>query len=177
VCRTITPAAPITSRTQTFAAAYRGAGRPEAALVLDRLLDRAARRLAMDPAELRRRNLVPPEAMPFATGLNLSRRACRSSTTAAVTIRPRSNALLAHLDYAHWRKEQAARRGSARPLGIGLSAYVEGTGLGPFEGAAVTVDPSGVVFVDVGVGAQGQAHETTLAQIARERASACRSSA
>ena len=150
---------------KTFAAAYRGAGRPEAALVLDRLLDRAARRLAMDPAELRRRNLVPPEAMPFATGLTY-RDGVPIVYDGGADYPAAFDALLARLDYPHWRKEQAARRGSARPLGIGLSAYVEGTGLGPFEGAAVTVDPTGVVFVDVGVGAQGQAHETTLAQIA-----------
>ena len=74
--------------------------------------------------------------------------------------------LLAALDYAGWRAEQAKRRGSARPIGIGLCAYVEGTGLGPFEGADVRVDPDGTVFVHLGVCAQGQGHETTLAQIA-----------
>jgi carbon-monoxide dehydrogenase large subunit len=78
-------------------------------------------------------------------------------------------ALLDRLDYAGWRREQARRRGTARPIGIGLSLYVEGTGIGPFEGAEVTVDPGGAVFLDVGVGAQGQAHETTLAQICAER--------
>ncbi len=149
---------------KTFAGAYRGAGRPEAALVLDRLLDRAARRLGLDPAELRRRNLVRREEMPFATGLTYR-------DGVPITYDPGDyvaafDALLARLDWAAWRKEQAARRGSTRPLGLGISAYVEGTGIGPFEGADVSVDPSGDVFVDLGVGAQGQAHETTLAQIA-----------
>ena len=149
---------------KTFAAAYRGAGRPEAALVLDRLLDRAARRLGLDPAELRRRNLVRREQMPFATGLTYR-------DGVAITYDPADyvaafDALLERLDWTAWRKEQAARRGSPRPLGLGISAYVEGTGIGPFEGADVSVDPSGEVFVDIGVGAQGQAHETTLAQIA-----------
>ncbi|HEY2995996.1 MAG TPA: xanthine dehydrogenase family protein molybdopterin-binding subunit [Methylomirabilota bacterium] len=149
---------------KTFAAAYRGAGRPEAALVMDRLLDRAARRLGLDPAELRRRNLIRREEMPFATGL-----AYRDGV--AITYDPADyvaafDALLARLDWTGWRKEQAERRGGARPLGLGVSAYVEGTGLGPFEGADVSIDPSGDVIVDVGVGAQGQAHETTLAQIA-----------
>jgi carbon-monoxide dehydrogenase large subunit len=149
---------------KTFGAAYRGAGRPEAALVLDRLLDRAARRLGLDPAELRRRNLVRREQMPYATGL-----AYRDGV--AITYDPADylaafDALLERLDWAGWRKEQAARRGGPRPVGLGVSAYVEGTGIGPFEGAEVSVDPAGVVFVDVGVGAQGQAHETTLAQIA-----------
>jgi len=149
---------------KTFAGAYRGAGRPEAALVLDRLLDRAARRLGLDPAELRRRNLVRREEMPFATGLTYR-------DGVAITYDPGDyvaafDALLARLDWPAWRKEQAARRGSPRPLGLGVSAYVEGTGIGPFEGADVSVDPSGDVLVDLGVGAQGQAHETTLAQIA-----------
>jgi carbon-monoxide dehydrogenase large subunit len=149
---------------KSFGAAYRGAGRPEAALVLDRLLDRAARRLGLDPAELRRRNLVRRDEMPYRTGLTYR-------DGVPITYDPADyvaafDALLERLDYAGWRKEQAARRGGPRPLGLGVSAYVEGTGLGPFEGADVSVDPGGVVFVDVGVGAQGQAHETTLAQIA-----------
>ena len=149
---------------KTFGAAYRGAGRPEAALVLDRLLDRAARRLGIDPAELRRRNLVRRDEMPYATGL-------RYRDGVAITYDPADyvaafDALLARLDWDAWRKEQAARRDSARPIGLGVSAYVEGTGIGPFEGADVSIDPSGDVIVDVGVGAQGQAHETTLAQIA-----------
>jgi carbon-monoxide dehydrogenase large subunit len=148
---------------KSFGAAYRGAGRPEAALVLDRLLDRAARAIAMDPAAFRRHNLIRREQMPYATGLTYR-------DGVAITYDPADyvaafDALLDRLDYAGWRKEQFARRTSARPIGLGLSAYVEGTGIGPFEGADVSVDPSGLVLVDVGVGAQGQAHETTLAQI------------
>jgi len=148
---------------KSFGAAYRGAGRPEAALVLDRLLDRAARAIGMDPAAFRRHNMIRREQMPFATGLTYR-------DGVPITYDPADyvaafDALLARLDYAGWRREQAARRGTTRPIGLGVSAYVEGTGIGPFEGADVSVDPSGVVFVDVGVGAQGQAHETTLAQI------------
>jgi carbon-monoxide dehydrogenase large subunit len=148
---------------KSFGAAYRGAGRPEAALVLDRLLDRAARAIGMDPAAFRRHNLVRREQMPYATGLTYR-------DGVPITYDPADyvaafDAVLARLDYRGWRKEQAARRGTTRPLGLGLSAYVEGTGIGPFEGADVSVDPSGVVLVDVGVGAQGQAHETTLAQV------------
>ncbi len=148
---------------KTFAAAYRGAGRPEAAFVLDRLLDRAARRLGMDPAELRRRNMIRPEEMPFASGLTYRDGASIVYDPADyVTAFER---MLERLGYAAWRKKQARRRDGLRPLGIGLSAYVEGTGLGPFEGADVTVDPSGTVFVHIGVSAQGQGHETSLAQV------------
>jgi carbon-monoxide dehydrogenase large subunit len=148
---------------KTFIAAYRGAGRPEAAFVLDRLLDRAARRLGMDPAALRRVNLIRAAEMPYRTGL-----AYRDG--AAIAYDPADyvagfDRLLALVEYERWRKEATSRRGSRRPLGVGLSAYVEGTGLGPFEGADVRVDPSGTVYVYVGVSAQGQAHETTLAQI------------
>ncbi len=148
---------------KTFSAAYRGAGRPEAAFVVDRLLDRAARRIGMDPADLRRFNLVRASEMPYRTGL-----AYRDG--GAIAYDPADyvagfERLLTLVDYGRWRKEATSRRGGRRPLGVGLSAYVEGTGLGPFEGADVRVDPSGTVYVHLGVSAQGQAHETTLAQI------------
>ena len=118
---------------KTFAAAYRGAGRPEAAFVLDRLLDRAARRLGMDPAELRRRNLVRAGEMPFATGL-VYRDGVPISYDPGDYVAAFDETLRA-LDYAGWRKEQAARRGGPRPIGIGVCAYVEGTGLGPVRGS------------------------------------------
>jgi carbon-monoxide dehydrogenase large subunit len=151
---------------KTFAAAYRGAGRPEAAFVLDRLLDRAARRIGMDPAELRRRNLIRADEMPSPTGLTYR-------DGAPITYDPADypaafERLLVALDYEGWRAEQAKRRGSNRPIGVGLCAYVEGTGIGPFEGADIRVDPDGTVFVHLGVCAQGQGHETTLAQIAAD---------
>jgi carbon-monoxide dehydrogenase large subunit len=151
---------------KTFAAAYRGAGRPEAAFVLDRLLDRAARRIGMDPADLRRRNLIRPDEMPSPTGLTYR-------DGAPITYDPADypaafDRLLETLDYPGWRARQAERRGGPRPIGIGLCAYVEGTGIGPFEGADIRVDPNGTVFVHLGVCAQGQGHETTLAQIAAD---------
>jgi len=148
---------------KTFSGAYRGAGRPEAAFVLDRLLDRAARRLGMDPVDLRRRNLIRAAEMPYATGL-----AYRDG--AVITYDPADyvagfDLALSRLGYTAWRAEQQRRRGTTRPLGLGVSAYVEGTGIGPFEGADVRIDPSGTVYLFVGVACQGQAHETTLAQI------------
>ena len=147
-----------------FIGAYRGAGRPEAALVLDRLLDRAARALDLDPADLRRRNLIRRDEMPFRTGLTY-----RDGVPIVYDPADYPAALdlvLARLDYGQWREEQKRRRGTDHPLGIGLSAYVEGTGIGPFEGADVRVDAQGTVHVFVGVSSQGQAHETTLAQVA-----------
>jgi carbon-monoxide dehydrogenase large subunit len=148
---------------KTFTGAYRGAGRPEVAYVLDRLLDRAARRLRMDPAELRRRNLIRFDEMPYTTGL-------RYRDGIPIVYDPADyhaafDRLLARFGYDEWRAAQKGRRASPRPIGIGLSAYLEGTGIGPFEGADVRIDPSGMVYLQIGVSSQGQSHETTLAQV------------
>jgi aerobic carbon-monoxide dehydrogenase large subunit len=147
-----------------FGAAYRGSGRPEATFVLERLLDRGARALGMDPAELRRRNMVRPEEMPYRTGL-----VYRDGTPVSYDPAdyPASfERLLADFDYTGWRKRQSETRSSLRPTGVGLAAYVQGTGVGPFETADVRVDASGTVHVFIGVSSQGQSHETTMAQIA-----------
>lgn len=148
---------------KSFTAAYRGAGRPEAAYVLDRLLDRAARGVGLDPAELRRRNLIRPDEMPFATGLRY--RDGVPIVYDPADYRAAFDRLLARFGYGDWRTSQEARRGSTAPIGIGLSAYLEGTGIGPFEGADVRIDPSGLIYLQIGVSSQGQAHETTLAQV------------
>jgi carbon-monoxide dehydrogenase large subunit len=145
-------------------AAYRGSGRPEAVFVTERLMDRAARRLGLDPAEIRRRNLVRAGDMPHRTGL-----VYRDGVP--VTYDPADypaafERLLEAFDYAGWRKRAVERRGGPRPIGVGLACYVQGTGVGPFEGADVRVDGTGSVTVYIGVSSQGQAHETTMAQIA-----------
>jgi carbon-monoxide dehydrogenase large subunit len=147
-----------------FCGAYRGSGRPEAAFVLERLLDRAARTLKLEPAEIRRRNLIRPYEMPFLTGL-LYRDGSPVQYDPA-DYPAAFDRLLAAFDYAGWRRRQAERRDSRHPIGIGLAAYVQGTGVGPFEGADVRVDGGGHVRVFIAVSSQGQAHETTMAQIA-----------
>jgi carbon-monoxide dehydrogenase large subunit len=121
----------------------------------------------MDPADLRRRNLIRASEMPYRSGLSYR-------DGMAIAYDPADyvagfDRLIERLDYRGWRKRQQETRGTARPIGIGLSAYVEGTGIGPFEGADVRVDPNGTVFVRLGVSAQGQAHETTFAQICADR--------
>jgi carbon-monoxide dehydrogenase large subunit len=144
-------------------AAYRAAGRPEAALVMERLVDIGARRLGLDPAEVRRRNLIRPEEMPYRPGLTY-----KDGVPIAYDPGDFPAAFergLAMLDYDEWRRRQKTRQGPQR-LGVGLACYAQGTGLGPFEGATVRVDPSGKVYVYIGVTAQGQGHGTTLAQIA-----------
>jgi CO/xanthine dehydrogenase Mo-binding subunit len=153
--------------TTMFNAAYRAAGRPEANFVMERLMDVAARRLGLDPADLRRRNLVRPAEMPYRPGLTYKDGVPVAYDPADfVTAFER---LLDRFGYADWRKRQQGTAGSPRPIGVGLACYAQGTGLGPFEGATVRVDPRGTVYVLVGVAAQGQAHSTTLAQIAADR--------
>ena len=147
-----------------FGAAYRGSGRPEANFVLERLIDRGARALGMDPAELRRRNMIRADEMPYRTGL-----VYRDGTP--VSYDPADYAgsfdrLLADFGYPEWRRRQGETAGSARPVGVGLAAYVQGTGVGPFESADVRIDSTGTVHVYIGVSSQGQSHETTMAQIA-----------
>jgi aerobic carbon-monoxide dehydrogenase large subunit len=152
--------------TTMWNAAYRAAGRPEANFVMERLMDLGARRLGLDPADIRRRNLVRPAEMPYRPGLTYK-------DGVPVSYDPGDfvaafERLLDRFGYADWRKRQQGTAGSARPIGVGIACYAQGTGLGPFEGATVRVDPRGSVYVLVGVAAQGQGHSTTLAQIAAE---------
>jgi aerobic carbon-monoxide dehydrogenase large subunit len=152
----------VTNKTQN--AAYRAAGRPEAVFVMERLMDLGARRLGLDPADIRRRNLVRPDEMPYRPGLTYKDGVPISYDPGDF---PRAfERALELLGYETWRKRQASERGGTRRIGVGLACYAQGTGLGPYEGATVRVDPSGKVFVYIGVTAQGQGHATTLAQIA-----------
>jgi carbon-monoxide dehydrogenase large subunit len=148
-------------------APYRGAGRPEAVFVMDRVLDRAAAALGLDPAELRRRNLVTPAEMPYATGL------LYRDGQPLVYDSGDYPACLAEalrlIDYDGVRAAQPDWWAQGIYRGVGLSAYVEGTGVGPFEGGAVRVDETGHVWVYTGACSQGQGHETTFAQIAAEQ--------
>jgi carbon-monoxide dehydrogenase large subunit len=149
---------------KTLNAAYRAAGRPEATFVMERLVDIGARRLGLDPADVRRRNLIRADEMPYKPGLTYKDGVSISYDPGDF---PRAfETMLARLEYEEWRKRQAAQRGSPHRIGVGIACYLQGTGLGPFESATVRVDPSGKVYVLIGVVAQGQGHSTTLAQIA-----------
>jgi carbon-monoxide dehydrogenase large subunit len=147
-------------------APYRGAGRPEAVFVMDRIADLLARRLGMDPAEIRRRNFIRPDELPYDVGLLY-----RDGHPLVYDTADFPAALEAALDaagYARFRREQAALRARGIHRGIGISAYVEGTGVGPYEGAIVRIDASGAVLVSTGACSQGQGHETAFAQIAAD---------
>jgi carbon-monoxide dehydrogenase large subunit len=150
-----------TNKTQV--SPYRGAGRPHGVFVMERLLDRVARELGLDRAEVRRRNLLQPGDFPYDVGLIYQDNAplvYDSGNYPAVL-----EAALEGIGYRDWPavKARAAREG--RRVGLGLAMYVEGTGIGPYEGCRITVEPSGRVFAATSVGTQGQGHYTAFAQI------------
>ena len=145
----------------------RGAGRPYANFILERSMDCVARNLGLDRAEVRRRNLIRKEQMPYATGARLPNG--KPVMFDSGDYHGVLEMVLQHSAYANAgeRKEEARKRGKL--LGFGLSSYNEDTGIAPFEGANVRVFPSGKVVVTSGAGAQGQGVRTVLAQIAAEQ--------
>jgi aerobic carbon-monoxide dehydrogenase large subunit len=145
----------------------RGAGRPQAVFAMERLMDKAARTTGLDPAELRRRNLVQPSQMPYPVGLVF--RDGKPLTYDSGDFPACFEAALAGADYDGFRARQERARRAGRYCGIGVAAYVEGTGLGPFEGATIRVLPSGKVRLLSGAAPQGQGHRTALAQVAADQ--------
>jgi carbon-monoxide dehydrogenase large subunit len=154
--------------------AYRGAGRPEATYVVERLVEEAAAKLKLDPAELRRRNFVPNTAFPYTTPV-IHQYDCGDFQKAM------ENAL-AMADYPGLaaRKAEAKKRGKLR--GIGFSSYIEACGIAPsaavgalgggvglWESASIRFNPTGNVIVHTGTHAHGQGHETTFAQVVADR--------
>ena len=138
----------------------RGAGRPQAVFAMERLMDRMARELGIDPAELRARNMIPPEQMPYSVGLLF--RDGKPLVYASGDFPKSQRRALALSNYRGFRARQSSARAEGRYLGIGIGNYVEGTGLGPFEGVTVRVLPNGKVAVATGatVARTGHAHDT-----------------
>ncbi|HEX9058519.1 MAG TPA: xanthine dehydrogenase family protein molybdopterin-binding subunit [Ktedonobacterales bacterium] len=148
--------------------AYRGAGRPEATYIMERLMDRVAHELQRDPVEVRRRNLLAPDIFPYTTptGFVYDSGNYQAALDKAVAL----------ADYAGWRERQRERR--ARPdqsaLGIGVSTFIEVTGGQiasegePQEAATVRILPDGTLLVQSGVATNGQGHFTAFAQIAAQ---------
>ncbi len=144
----------------------RGAGRPQAVFAMERLMDKAARTLGMDPVALRANNLIQPEQIPYAVGLVF--RDGKPLTYDSGDY-PACQAKAVELArYADFPARQATARQDGRYVGIGVASYVEGTGLGPFEGATVRVLRSGKVRVLTGAAPQGQGHRSSFAQIAAD---------
>ena len=142
---------------------YRGAGQPEAVFVLERAMDRAAQALGVEPADLRRRNLLQPEDFPYDTGIAYP--GAGRVVYDAGSCAPCLEMVLAHIDMPAFRAQQAHERSAGRYIGLGVACYMEGTGAGTFEGATVRVEQSGRVTVFSGICSQGQGHETLLAGI------------
>lgn len=145
----------------------RGAGRPQAVFAMERLMDKAAEKIGLDPAEIRRRNLIPADQMPYKVGL-IFRDGKPVTYDSGDYPRCQSEAL-AKIDYDGFAARQQAARAEGRQIGIGIGNYVEGTGLGPFEGATVRIGPSGKIVLATGAAPQGQGHHTTMAQICAEK--------
>lgn len=147
---------------------YRGAGRQHGVFVIERLLDFAARELGVDRAEIRRRNLIPADAFPYNNEIIYQDFAPLEYDSG--NYEPVLDKALAAVDYARFVKdEQPKLRAQGRHVGIAVSCYVEGTGIGPYEGARVQVQANGKVSLATGIGTQGQGHFTSFAQIVADQ--------
>lgn len=153
----------------TTVSPYRGCGRPQACFTIERALDRAADELGIDKVEIRRRNFIAPDEFPynrpglvFADGLPVTLDSGQYEAALDIVMR--------EIDYDGFKKEQEEARKEGRYLGLGVACYVEGTGLGPYEGAHVQVHgTTGRVLVSTGLTSQGQGHQTVFAQIAADQ--------
>jgi carbon-monoxide dehydrogenase large subunit len=153
----------VAATNKTPVSSVRGAGYPQAAFAMERLMDRVARELKLDRAELRRRNLIPGEKMPYQKPLKT-----RGGTFAVYDSGdyPASQAqVLQAIGWDEFPQRQAAARQQGRYIGIGLAHGIKGTGRGPFESGLVRVAPTGKVSVLTGAAAIGQGLRTALAQI------------
>ena len=143
---------------------YRGAGRPHGCFVMERLVDRVARELSMDRAEIRFRNFIQPHEFPWDVGLTFQdgkpTRYDSGDYPAGLKL------ALEHIGHDGFKQRQEELRRQGRYIGLGMASYVEGTGIGPYEGAHVRVDGTAQkVIVATCVGTQGQGHQTSFAQI------------
>ena len=155
----------LTNRTPN--APYRGAGRPEVAFAIERTIDLIANERGLDPADVRFRNMITADQMPYTVGLPY-----RDGVMMEYDSGDYPKALRTALDELGGLEAIRARQRKAleegRYLGLGLGCYVEGTGIGPFEGATVKIDPTGKIMVATGACPQGQGHETAFAQVAAD---------
>ncbi len=153
---------------RTLVTPYRGAGRQHGIFVMERLMDLAAAELGLDPVEIRRRNLISPDAFPK------DNKIIYQDFTPLIydsgNYAPMLEQALEKIGYDDFiQNEQPKLRAEGRKVGIGVVTYVEGTGIGPYEGARVQIQPSGKISVVTGVGTQGQGHFTAYAQIVAEQ--------
>jgi CO/xanthine dehydrogenase Mo-binding subunit len=145
---------------------YRGAGRPQGVFAMERTLDAIAEYLGLDRLAVREANLIQPEEMPYDQGLVFQdgRPLIYDSGDYPTMLRM----IRELVGWDGFDAERAAAAEEGRRIGIGVAAYVEGTGMGPYEGAHVKVETTGEIVVSTGLTTQGQGHYTTLAQIAAD---------
>jgi carbon-monoxide dehydrogenase large subunit len=144
----------------------RGAGRPQGMYVMERLLDAVAEKLGIERDEVRRRNMIQPAQMPYATPIKQ-----RDGSTMTYDSGDYPECQRRALEAGHWANfpaRQAAARKQGRYLGLGLANYVEATGRGPFESATPRIGASGKIVVTTGASAQGQGTKSMLAQLASD---------
>jgi len=147
---------------------YRGAGRQHGVFVIERLLDLAAQALGIDRAEIRRRNFIAPDAFPYDNEIMFQDFAALKYDSGNYA--PMLDKLLEMIGYAAFLEhEQPTLRAAGKQVGIAVVCYVEGTGIGPYEGAKIQVQSSGRVSLATGTGTQGQGHYTSFAQIAADQ--------
>ena len=147
---------------------YRGAGRQHGVFVIERLLDIAAHELKIDRVDIRRRNLIPPDAFPYNNEIiyqDFTQLSYDSGNYAPIL-----DKAVEMIGYERFvGEEQQKLRAQGRQVGVGVACYVEGTGIGPYEGAKVQVQANGKVSLATGIGTQGQGHFTVLAQIVADQ--------
>src|SRR5439155_61235 len=145
-------------------APYRGAGRPEAAFAMERSIDLVAQTLGLEPAELRRRNMIRADEMPYSAGM-IYRDGEPIVYDSGDYPGALDKALTAIGGVEAFRQRQTELRREGRHLGLGIGCYIEGTGVGPFEGAVIRIDPTGKIYASSGACPQGQGMETIFTQI------------
>ncbi|RME84334.1 MAG: xanthine dehydrogenase family protein molybdopterin-binding subunit [Caldilineae bacterium] len=153
---------------KTLVTPYRGAGRQHGVFVMERLLDIAARELGLDRNEIRRRNFIPPDKFPYNN--EIIYQDFVPLVYDSGNYEPALNKALELIGYEQFVKEEQPRlRAEGKHVGIGVVAYVEGTGIGPYEGARVQIESNGMVNVATGIGTQGQGHFTSFAQVVADQ--------
>ncbi len=153
---------------KTLTTPVRGAGRPQGVFVIERMLDIAAKELGIDRAEIRKRNYLPKDVFPYDN--IIIDQAFESFVIDSGDYLPAMEKALKLIDYKKFTEEEQPKlREEGRRVGIGVVSFIETTGVGPYEGARVTIESSGKVNTATGVGTQGQGHFTTFAQIVAER--------
>jgi len=146
----------------------RGAGRPQGIFVIERMMDTAAKELGMDPVEIRKRNLIPPDAFPYEH--KIIDQAFAPLVFDSGNYKAVVEKALDMIGYEKFIKEEQPRlRQEGKHVGIAIASFPETTGVGPYEGARVTVEASGKINVATGIGTQGQGHFTSFAQIVAEK--------